>query len=166
MTSRFDSQLTPQRRWPSSAICGVVLLCLAGQSILPGITISHLPATGQRAETAGCCVVDLSRAAQPGCCCGPTSGKSCGCACGTGKSSTTITNRDRPSSEHGRSIESEICGCGGEHRPGMITSIDPAVVAQIDEPLQVRPEPQFPDVKLARCECALPPPTPPPESCV
>jgi hypothetical protein len=166
MTSRFHSHSTSKHRWQSSAICGLVLVCLVGQSVLPGIPISPLPTTGHGSETAGCCVIDLSMSTRPGCCCGPATGKSCGCACGTKKSSTpTVAQRDKRSSSSGKSIESEICGCGGEHRLGMITSIDPAVLSPIEELLRVRPQSHIPDVKLAHCGWTLPPPTPPPECC-
>jgi hypothetical protein len=166
MISRFDSQPTTRHRRPASAVCGLVLVCLIGQSMFPGIA-NGLPSSGAEDSTnAGCCVLDLSVSTSPGCCCGPTTGKNCGCACGKGKSATPpSSHRDKPSSRHGRSIESEICGCGGEHRPGMITSIDPAVLTPIDEPLCVHPDSHAPVAILARCESTLPPPTPPPEDC-
>ena len=167
MTSRIDSQLTCRHQWPSSAVCGLVLVCLIGQSILPGIANSSLSFMSGDSEAAGCCASGFLLATQPRCCCGPTTSKTCGCACGMENSSTPPgPPRDNQSSDTGRSIKSEICGCGGEHRLGMITSIDPAVLNPIDEPLRVRPGLQIPDAMLLRPGWTLPPPTPSPESCV
>ena len=167
MTSRIDLQLICRHRWQSSAVCLLVLVCLVGRSILPGIACSSLSFMSGDPEAAGCCASEVLLTNQPTCCCGPTTGNSCGCACGTANLSTpTGPPRDNQSSNTGRSIESEICGCGGEHRLGMITSIDPAVLNPIDEPLRVRPGSQISDVTLLRFGWTLPPPTPPPESCV
>lgn len=166
MQPRFSSQLLAKLRRRSSAVSGIVLLCLVGQSLLPGVT-SVLATSTEPSEVAGCCVVDLSRAASSGCCCGPTAAESCGCACGTKKTSASeIRNTKQPPAKQGRTIQSEICGCGGKHRAGMITSIEPAVLPALDAPLYELAAPQLPD---AFCDWScriVPPPTPPPEFCV
>jgi hypothetical protein len=167
MPPRLNTELITRLRRRSSVLSGIVLLCLVGQALFPGVAMTVAALSTENSEVVGCCVVDLSRAAGPSCCCGPTSEKSCGCACGTKKfATTTVRLRNEESSDQSRTIQSEICGCGGNHRPGMITSIEPAVLLPIDEPLFRNADPRFPD---SICECSAntqPPPTPPPELCV
>ena len=164
MAHQFDSQLTTRLRQHSAAVSGMVLLCILGQAVFPGVATSILTASTEQSEVTGCCVVDLSGAAASGCCCGPAAAKNCGCACGTKTSqSTRFQSPKKSPAEDGRIIQSEICGCGGEHRPGMITTIEPAVLTELDAPLDRQTDPQLPDT-IREWPCRhLPPPTPPPE---
>tara|TARA_R110002072_G_scaffold297437_1_gene470280 strand:+ start:16478 stop:16921 length:444 start_codon:yes stop_codon:yes gene_type:complete len=147
-----------------------VLLCLVGQSLFPGVVTTIRAAATEPAEVAGCCVIAFSDVATSGCCCGPSAAESCGCACGTRKtkksSALAVQVRKTSPAKHGRTIQSEICGCGGKHRPGMITSIDPAVLIALDVPPYEQTNPDLPDVVCNWACRNLPPPTPPPEFCV
>ena len=164
MAHRFSSQLTTKLRHHSAAISGMVLLCILGQALFPGVATSILAASTEQSKSAGCCVVDLSGTAESGCCCGPASAKNCGCACGMKESqSTRFRSQKKSPAEDGRIIRSEICGCGGEHRPGMITTIEPAVLMELVSPFDSQTDPQLPD-SIREWSCRrLPPPTPPPE---
>ena len=164
MTPRFDSQLITKLRQHSAAVSGIVLLCLVGQSLFPGVATTILAASTGPSEVMGCCVAAL---AASGCCCGPSAAESCGCACGKKKSSASrIQSSKTLPAKQGRTIQSEICGCGGKQRPGMITSIEPAVLATLDAPLYEQADSDLPDVVCDWACRSLPPPTPPPEFCV
>ncbi len=167
MAHRLNSQLLTKLRRHSVVVSGMVLLCIFGQALFPGVATSILTASidsTEQSEIAGCCVVDLSGAAASGCCCGPSAAKSCGCACGTKRSqSTRFRSQKESPSEDGRIVQSEICGCGGEHRPGMITTIEPAILKEFDTPLDRQADPPLPE-SICDWSCRrLPPPTPPPE---
>jgi hypothetical protein len=167
MTPRSNSQLITKLRQRSAAVSVIVLLCLVGQSLFPGVATTILAASTGPSEVAGCCVVALSKVAASGCCCGPSAAESCGCACGKKKSSASEIRSSKTSpAKQGRTIQSEICGCGGKHRPGMITSIEPAVLATLDAPLYEQADPRLPDWICDWTCSSLPPPTPPPEFCV
>lgn len=166
MHSRFHSQLIARLRRRSSAVSGLVLLCLVGQAMFPGVTETVAKLSAANSDVVGCCVVNLSRGTGSGCCCGPTASESCGCACGTKKSAKVKLriDKEKPSGQS-RMIQSEICGCGGSHRPGMITSLQPAVLPPIDEPLLRHADSRSPDSVCDRSARSLAPPTPPPELC-
>ena len=164
MIPPIHTNLMTKLRRQSSAVSGLVLLCLIGQTLLPGVADSLLTvsATADDDSAGGCCVVNLSGAA--GCCCGPKAGEGCGCACGTRKSAknTTVRHDQRPS-DSARTIQSEICGCGGKHRPGMITSIEPAVLASVELQPAREVEPRILESLCDWMAASLAPPTPPPE---
>ena len=166
MVPRFHTLLLTKLRRQASAVSGILLVCLLGQTMFPGVTNSlmTITASAEDSSAGGCCVVNLAGAA--GCCCGPNAGEGCGCACGTKKSSVAtvkVKSSLRRSSEPARTIQSEICGCGGKHRPGMVTSIEPAILLSVDEPPAHSAEPRIPELFCDWHVGSLTPPTPPPE---
>ncbi|NQV22733.1 MAG: hypothetical protein HQ518_00055 [Rhodopirellula sp.] len=155
--------MTKLRRQSSVVSC-LVLMCLIGQSLFPGVADSLLTFSASVSDSAaaGCCIVKLSGAA--GCCCGSKSGESCGCACGTRKSPpATASHRTQRNTDQPRTIQSEICGCGGKHRPGMITSIKPAVLASVELQLAREAAPRILETLCDWMAASLAPPTPPPK---
>ena len=165
MTPPLHTQLMPQLRQRSAIVCACVLVCLVSQSLLPGLTITWPTSpSGDSADASGCCVVDLADAAFSGCCCGPDAESSCGCSCVKDSAhSQTVADANDRSSQPGRTFESEICGCGGKHRAGFISSVDPAVLPVADFPLDRRTNPALPELTTSWFANRVAPPTPPPE---
>lgn len=148
------------------AVNGVVLLCLIGQSLFPGVETWLPESSDFRSNVSDCCVAALAKAAS-GCCCGSTTETSCGCACGTKKASgSTVHVRKQKSTGQSSTIQSEICGCGGKHRPGMICSIEPAVIDALDETFGLQTGQLLLEAFSDWTGKLVPPPTPPPEFCV
>lgn len=164
MTYRSEPQLMSQLRRRSFVVSGFVALCLIAQAIVPGVTQSPLMTTDSATaeSVGGCCVVNLS--AMSACCCGTLAGEGCGCACGktTASKGRSGFNSKRPA-DSVRTFQSEICGCGGKHRPGMITTAEPAVLIPLTEVSVQADEPSLPESQLICCAVRLAPPTPPPE---
>ena len=166
MTFRFHSQRKLSSSQRSSVVSMTVLLCVVGQSLVPGIENWVPTASSPTTEVSGCCVAALARAAS-GCCCGPTAEMSCGCACGTKESiDQTAQPRKHKSTSQPTTIQSEICGCGGKHRPGMISSVEPAVLDSSIEIIALQSDELLLDAFGNWSGTPTPPPTPPPEFCV
>lgn len=153
-----------QLRRRSFVVSGFVALCLIAQAIIPGVTqFALVTADSVTADSAGdCCAVDLST--MSGCCCGTLAGEGCGCACGKTTASKARSGFDgeRPA-DSVRTIQSEICGCGGKHRPGMITTAEPAVLIPVTDLTAQAEELSLPESRRICCAARLAPPTPPPE---
>lgn len=153
-----------QLRRQSFVVSGFVAWSLIAQVVIPGV--SEFPLTASDSTDAdsagGCCVVNLS--AVSGCCCGTMAGEGCGCACGITKTTKGKSGLDRQRpADSVRTIQSEICGCGGKHRPGMITTAEPAVLTPVTETAVQAEERSIPESMLTCCPTRLAPPTPPPE---
>lgn len=167
MLSHSRTHLMAKFRQRSSIVSAFTLLCLLSQALLPGLT-SELPFSlfDNSADGSSCCVVNLTDMASSGCCCGPKAGTGCGCSCGKAQSnSQTDADADAndKSAPERRTFESEICGCGGKHRPGYISSMEPAVLPVTEFPVDHPANPALPEFTASWCANRVAPPTPPPE---
>ncbi|MDA0282985.1 MAG: hypothetical protein O3B13_14660 [Planctomycetota bacterium] len=135
------------------------------QLLLPGLVAELSSVRSADSEAvAGCCVVDLANSTTAGCCCGPKVKQGCGCV-GGGEyagSRKTVDGQAR-SPQPPRTFESEICGCGGKHRLGLVASSEPAVLPTVEERSARQSDPRLPEVSVCWCVTRLTPPTPPPE---
>lgn len=164
MSSPLQSELITRLQRRSRFVSGIVVLCLVGQVVFPGVASFWLTNSDSIADgsAGGCCVVNLSAAS--GCCCGPGAGDGCGCACGKKQSATQKPHRDRlEHSESTRTIQSEICACGGKHRPGLITTQELAVLTEDASDSAPPAGSTVPESHRLSLPPRLTPPTPPPE---
>ncbi|MFT5095177.1 MAG: hypothetical protein ACI8P0_005079 [Planctomycetaceae bacterium] len=155
MSTGSCHHLTSILRRRSPFVSGLVLLCLVGQVLLPAMDCSFEMQSTSDASDTGCCVSDLTGGANSKCCCSVGSRQSCGCVCGTKKSS------DSP-----RTIKYESCGCGGKDGVGVLVNGERAILAATDEPLTISTNPGMPSLFSKPQTPSLIPPTPPPELCV
>jgi len=158
----INTQLMAIFRRRSAIVSGCVLVCLVSQTLLPGLAgFLTTSQSSDSADTAGCCAVNLADV-KAGCCCSSKASGGCGCACGTKQSaSAPDTAREKKSA---RTFESEICGCGGKHRPGFVSSVEPAVLHSADLPLLLETERGQTGFSTILSGIRLAPPVPPPES--
>jgi hypothetical protein len=165
MAPRFTTLQMATLRRRSSIVSGCVCACLMSQLLLPGL-VAELSSerSADSKGVAGCCRVDFVSSATTGCCCGPKAKQGCGCP-GESEiavSKTTVAHETRSSQPH-RTFESEICGCGGKHRLGLVASSEPAVLSTDEEPTARQSDPRLPEISVCWCVTRLTPPTPPPE---